>query len=98
MEIKDLLERYKTIQPKPIHTSERAELVKKFVERLNYDRVQSGRKALPASVYAIKMANAGLKSNHDLYWFFAYCDEAKNFSATWWWALNPKNVKNNPQI
>lgn len=94
MEIKYLLENYKVQKKESFYPkSERAEIIKKFVDRLNDDRKSSGRKALGANVYAIKMAEAGLKSNQDLYWFYRYCDDAKNFSSCWWWSLNPKNAK-----
>jgi hypothetical protein len=92
MEIKDILEGYK-IKKTGVQLSERSELVKKFVERLNSDRRQTGRKDLPASFYAIKMAQAKLNTQ-DLYWFWRYCEDAQNFSSTWWWSLNSKNAKN----
>ncbi len=94
MEIKDLLEKYKTNDKNTVQKSERAELVKKFVDRLNGDRLSSGFKALPASFYAVKMAQARLSTN-DLYWFYRYCQEAKSFSKCWWWSLKPeeKNEK-----
>lgn len=71
----------------------RQELMKKFVDRLNGDRVAGGYKALPASFYVTKMYDAGLKSDFLLWWFWGYCNEAKNFSKCWWWSLNPKNAK-----
>jgi len=87
MQIKDIIEQYKTrYQPEKFQKSERAEIVKKFVDVLNDDRIKSGRKSLSASFYAIKMAEAKL-STQDLYWFFAYCQESKNFSSCWWWSL-----------
>lgn len=67
--------------------SERAEIVKKFVFKLNDARKQANYKPLPASFYAIKMAESGLKTNTDLYWFFRYCEDAKDFGKTWWWSL-----------
>lgn len=69
----------------------RQELIKKFVDKLNADRTGKY-KPLPASFYAIKMYDAGLKSDHLLWWFWGYCNETKNFSSCWWWALNPKNA------
>ncbi len=94
LQINHLLEEYKNKDNRQVYQkSERAEIVKKFVDKLNADRVRDGRKPLPASFYAIKMAQSGLKSNFDLYWFYGYCNDARNFSSTWWWALNPKNTK-----
>lgn len=87
MDIKEIIAnyQYKTKTDTPI--SERADIVKKFVERLNKSRIENNYKPLPAKFYAIKMAQSGLKSNFDLYWFFKYCDETKNFDKTWWWSL-----------
>lgn len=95
MEIKDLLVTYQTTHQHTYQKSERAEIVKKFVDRLNADRISSGYKPLKASVYAIKMAQSGLKTNSDLYWFYRYCEDAKNFSKCWWWSLKPN--KNNDE-
>jgi hypothetical protein len=67
--------------------SERAEIVKKFVDRLNQERTFAGFNPLKPSVYAIKMADAGLKTNQDLYWFYRYCDDAKSFGKCFWWSL-----------
>ncbi len=91
MQIQDLIENYKVGKPtKTFQKSERAEIVKQFVDRLNADRVVMGYKPLRASFYAIKMAESGLKTNSDLYWFYRYCEEAKDFSKTWWWSLKVK--------
>ncbi len=88
MNIKDILSTYK-VETKTFQKSERAEIVKKFVDRLNSQRQQDGFKVLPASFYAIKMAQAKLSTN-DLYWFYRYCDEAQSFSKCWWWSLRPQ--------
>ncbi len=93
MQIQEILEKYKTraLSKEPV-LSERSELLKKFVDRLNSDRVSSGRKPLKAGVYAIKMYQSGLKSNGDLYWFYGYCNDAKNFSSCWWWSLKAQKT------
>lgn len=67
--------------------SRRASTIKKFVEILEASRIESGRKALGAKMYAIKM---GHLDQWDLDLFFAQCKNSKNFSSTWWWALKPK--------
>jgi hypothetical protein len=42
----------------------------------------------PESAINEKMQkNAGIKSNWDLDWFYGYCNDAQNFSSTWWWSL-----------
>lgn len=90
MNISEIIESYKLKDKSQYQKSERAELVKKFVDRLNAERVSSKYKALPPSFYAVKMADAGLKTNQDLYWFYRYCDDAKSFSKCWWWSLKAK--------
>jgi hypothetical protein len=85
--LKEILSIYKETEKQTFEKSERAEIVKKFVTRLNEERTANGFKKLPASFYAIKMAEAGLKDETDLYWFLRYCEDAQNFSKTWWWSL-----------
>ena len=70
----------------------RQELIKMFVDKLNCDRLLGGFKTLPASFYAIKMYEAGLKSDFLLWWFWGYCKDTKNFSSTWWWALKSEKL------
>ena len=94
--IQELLKEYeqrKLNNPEEKVLYPRQELIKKFVDKLNSDRVAGGYKPLPASFYAIKMYDAGLKSDFLLWWFWGYLKESKNFSSTWWWMLNPKNCK-----
>lgn len=94
MEIKELLKNYQLKQrDEKTPRSEREEVLKKFTDKLNADRVASGRKPLGGGFYAIKMAQSGVKTKSDLYWFYRYCEDAQNFSSTWWWSLNPKNAK-----
>lgn len=73
--------------------SERASIVKDFVERLNSDRKKEGYKSLRASFYAVKMAHMNLE---DLYWFYKNCETAScGFSRAWWGSLknNGKNTQ-----
>lgn len=91
--IQDIITKYKEEREnkneiRPI--SERHELVSKFSEKINESRIRDGLKILPNAFLNKKMADAGLKSNSDLYWFFAYCNETKNFDKTWWWSLKAK--------
>ena len=90
MDIKEIIENYKIKNKSDTTVSERADIVKKFVDKLNTSRKKNGFKELPARFYAVKMAQSGLKSNFDLYWFYKYCDETKNFDKTWWWSLKAK--------
>lgn len=70
--------------------SERHEIVSKFSDKINGNRVRDGLKPLNNAFLNRKMADAGLRTNFDLYWFFKYCDETKNFDKTWWWSLKTK--------
>lgn len=90
MDIQEILKNYKIGRDTNAPKSERAELVGKFVDRLNKSRIENNYKPLPARFYAVKLAQSGLKTNGDLYWFFAYCDETKNFDKTFWWSLKSK--------
>jgi hypothetical protein len=87
--ISDLLKNFDIKKAeKPLYP--RQELIKKFVDKLNSDRICGGYKPLPASFYAIKMYDAGLKSDYLLWWFWGYCNDAKSFSSCWWWSLKPQ--------
>lgn len=89
--IQDILSKYieskdeNTRERQPI--SERHELVSKFSEKINTSRIRDGLKPLPNAFINKKMADASLRTNFDLYWFYKYCYETKNFDKTWWWAL-----------
>lgn len=88
MELSTLLAGYveaKQTQAQTAPRSERAEILEQFITRLNGER--GTYKPLTAGFIASRMAQAGLKSNTDLYWFYKYCDDAQHFSKCWWWAL-----------
>lgn len=94
MEIKDLLQNYisQNLVEKPVvELTQRQELIKRFVDRLNGDR-KGKYKALSPRFYAIKMAQSGITSITDLYWFYRYCEDAKDFSSCWWWSLSAKSI------
>lgn len=74
-------------QPTTKATSERAELIEKFVTRLNNSRVAGGYKPLGAKFYATKMA---LIPTDELHMFYKELDSSKNFCALWWWKCCPK--------
>ncbi len=69
----------------------RQELIKKFVDRLNEDRIASKMTPLPPHIYAIKMYQSGLKTDFLLWWFYGYCNDARDFSKCWWWSLKADN-------
>lgn len=84
--ISDLLKKYKGNIPSEKVLYPRQEIIKMFVDRLNSERGSDFKPLSPAFV-ASKMYTAGLKTNWDLWWFWGYCKEAKNFSKIWWWSL-----------
>lgn len=68
---------------KPKVKSERAELVKFFVDRL----VNKDGKPYPARLIAVKLAHIPTK---DLYYLQSTCNKAKSFGACFWWSIKPK--------
>ncbi len=95
MEFKNIFESYKLKFPekKTGTRNRRDEIINRFMEVLNSGRLSNGYKELSAGFIVSKMARAGIKSEQDLYWFLRYCEDAQNFSSTWWWSLNAKNAK-----
>jgi hypothetical protein len=78
------------LQPRKLKTaasSERAELVGKFTDRLNLDRDGVKYKKLTHARVGFLLSH--IKSDFDLYAFLRACDEARSFSAYFWWALKP---------
>jgi len=68
--------------------TERGELMKYFMEKLNVSRPQVG---LPL----LSMARMGrllmATPTEDLYYLKTVCDQSKDFSKKFWWEVNPKN-------
>lgn len=96
-----LQDRFKTIQapkPKSTITNQRQEIVKMFLDRLNAARAGTKYKPLTARFVAIKLQ--WWKDNQSLREFYGYCNEAKNFSSTFFWMTNPQNypLDNNKTI
>lgn len=58
----------------------RKDLIKKFVERLNSDRIKSKYKPLPASFYAVRMSKV---PTYDLEKWYRELD-CGDFSKFWW--------------
>lgn len=81
----DYLESIRSKKSKKERLDRRAEVIKKFVDRLNAARIESGYKPLGASYWAYRMAH--IKDLEQLKRFYGDCCEAKNFSSYWWWAL-----------
>ncbi len=75
-------------QSKKDKATERGELMKYFVERLNSARVRDG---LPPLTMG-RMARLLLAiPTEDLYYLQRVCDQSKDFSKKFWWEVNPKN-------
>lgn len=89
---KSLQDRFKVIQeikPKSKITNQRQTIVKMFLDRLNAAR--SGTKYKPLTARTVALRMQWWKDNQALREFYGYCDEAKNFSSTWWYKTDPKN-------
>jgi hypothetical protein len=74
-------------QPTTRATSERAELLERFVTRLNNSRIAGGYKPLGAKFYAMKMSHI---ETDELHAFFKKLDSARNFSSLWYYFCCPK--------
>lgn len=90
--IKDILQKYILPEQKPAKT-ERQEIMDIIIAVLQEDRKKNGYKPLDVGTYAIKMAQAGIKTTAQLYWFHGYLNDSKCYSATWWWYIREKKIK-----
>jgi len=59
--------------------------VKDFLERINPDRIATGRKPITEARFNKTIKDAGYGENLDRLWSF--CCDAKNFSSAFWWKL-----------
>lgn len=67
--------------------TERGELMKYFLERINPGRVKDGYPPLTMGRLARLLLATPTK---DLYYLKRVCDDAKDFSKKFWWEVNPK--------
>ena len=67
--------------------TERGELLRFFLRHLNYARVRDGLAPLSMGALGYKLEKV---PTDDLYYLKSVCSRAKNFSKTFWWALDPK--------
>ncbi len=67
--------------------TERGELMRYFMEKLNRDRL---RDALPLLTMARMGRTLQGIGTRDLYYLRSVCDGASNFSKKFWWEINPK--------
>lgn len=84
----DYLDSKRTVTSKKERLDKRAEVIKKFVDRLNASRVDAGYKPCLPSYWAYRMSH--IKDLEQLERFYGDCNEARNFSSYWWWALKAK--------
>jgi len=90
LELSQILTQFKEKEENSVKTpqkTERQELIRRFEERINQERQILHLKPLTGAYFAVKLAESGIKTNEDLYWFYSYCDHSRNFGKTWWWAL-----------
>jgi len=71
----------------PDRRTERGELMKYFMERVNAARVADGFRAMTMGHMGKLLQKIPTK---DLYYLKSVCDSAKNFSKKFWWEINPK--------
>lgn len=67
--------------------TERGELMRYFMERLNPERVRDGLPPLTMPRMGKTLETIPTK---DLYYLKRVCEDAKNFSKKFWWEINPK--------
>ena len=79
---------YQLRKPVKAVSSERSELIGIFTDRLNRDRDGVKYKKLSYAAVSVKLAH--IKTNFDLYAFLRSCEEARSFSAYFWWAIKPQ--------
>lgn len=72
---------------KNVANSERADYVGKFTDRLNETRTGKF-KPLRYAFIGMKLSHLSLQ---DLHYLWNRCEEAKNFSAYFWWSLKPQD-------
>ena len=85
-----LLEKYKKQEPlKKERTSERAELIKKFLFSINAERKGTKYKPMTAQGVAIKLAHI---PTEDLYFCLKSCQQAKSFGWCFFGMLKTKGA------
>jgi hypothetical protein len=72
--------------------TERGELMRFFMERLNPGRVRDGYPKLSMARMGRVLQAIPTK---DLYYLKRVCEDAKDFSKKFWWEINPKKHQDN---
>jgi hypothetical protein len=70
--------------------TERGELMRFFLERLNAARVRDG--LAPMSMPRMGRVLVAIPTK-DLYYLKSICEQASDFSKKFWWEVNPKKHK-----
>lgn len=86
---KDYLERLQNSKPLRI-TSERQEIIQRFVDKINLERV--GTKYEPVIWRQINGLAAHVKIG-DLYWLYKECEQGDSFSKKFFGILKSKRIK-----
>ena len=74
---------------KPLErSSERGDLMREFMTRLNQSRLQAG---LPKLTMPRMGKILEAIPTKDLYYLKTVCEKSKDFSKKFWWEINPKN-------
>lgn len=68
--------------------TERGEMLKFFLEKINRTRKEDGWPPMTMGRMAKTLEGVPTK---DLYYLKSVCDQAGNFSKKFWWEINPKN-------
>lgn len=71
--------------------TERGELMRYFMDRLNATRLRDGLPPLTMPRMGRLLVAIPTK---DLYYLKSVCDQATDFSKKFWWEINPKKHKN----
>jgi hypothetical protein len=66
--------------------TERGELMRFFLRHLNYSRKQDGLAPMTMAHLGVTLEQIPTK---DLYYLKSVCSQAKSFSKTFWWELDP---------
>lgn len=73
--------------------TERGELLRYFMDRLNYSRSRDG---LPALTMPRMGRIVVAIPTSDLYYLKSVCDQSKDFSKKFWWEVKPKKENTPP--
>jgi hypothetical protein len=85
--LKDVLSKYKIPDKKSNVKSERADVLRQFLEELNLERALTSYPPLKANRLAVMLAHL---DTWDLKLFLANCKQAKHFSKYFWFQLKTR--------